>query len=124
MFDNTNKSGWGNGALQTEPLQNMRLRIFLAASLGVAGGLIREPIYHGNTRLLQEGKGSLSACVSRINAIYTNNAVYFLWKAWVGFEIEPINARGNNWLLTIRYNPMEDGDESDGEETEVPEIAG
>ena len=117
MFDTTNKSGWGKANKPDQPLQNMRLRIFLAASLGVQDGLQREPIYHGNQRLLEEGKGSLSACVERINAIYTNNAVYFLYKAWTGFTIKPINGgNGNNWLLTIRYNTIADGDESDDEE--------
>lgn len=122
MFDDSNKGGQGDGSNPEQPLQNMRLRVFLAASLGVEGGLSREPIYHGPQRVVIQNHASLSACVGRINKIYTGAAEFFLWKAWTNFEIFPINDDPDKtWQLVVTYNVMLDGDASDAEEIETPE---
>ena len=126
MFDDGNISGWGDGSVRENPLQNMRLRVFMAAALGVDGGFEREPIYSGPEKTLTEKNGSLSACVDRMNSVYTGNAVYFLWKAWTRFVINPLDGDpdGKTWEIEIHYNVIVDGDQSDGEEIEGPEYEG
>ena len=99
----------GNGSagpivLGGDDLSNLRQRCFLAFCLGVDGGLIRIPIYTGETKFLVEKKGSLKECVYRINSIYSGAFTKFLYYAWVSFEIFYDVQAGEGWELVIGYN--------------------
>jgi len=113
MFDDDNETGEGDGSDPDWPLQNMRLRVYMCAALGVDGGFARQPIFHGTSKTLTEKKATLAECVGRMNAIITGNATTFLYRSWVSFIIEEEPSSG--WTLEVKYNVPGPDDGSDDE---------
>ena len=96
----------------TDPLNNLRQRIFLCAALGVrdpnGGGLQRVPITTGKARTKVIPATMLSGALEEIRTIWTEegsewagNDTYFLERAWNRFTIE---GTPGNWRVIVRYN--------------------
>ena len=101
---------------RSDPLNNLRQRIFFCAALGVPGGLQREPLYHGRTLQVVKRLPTLSDALDVLFGMWNGNDGVFVANSWIQFSIRGAPGR---WELVVDYNDIDLRlDESDPMERE------
>ena len=107
---------------KTDPLNNLRQRIFLCAALAVPSGLQRIPLFHGDTRQTIKRLPTLSDALDVMYGMWNGNDGVFVANSWIQFTIRGAPGR---WELVVDYNMINrrlDGSDPTEEEDESQNI--